>query len=208
MRSYDQYCALARGLDVIGDRWTLLIVRELLIQQPCRYTELRYGLPGIATNLLVERLRELEEHGVVSREDAPPPIATTLYRLTPRGVALRPVLEALGQWGEPLLASTPDDANFRTHWLAFPFEGLLKDHAPERDPVAIEIHTGDQPIVLRTVDGRVRVRPGTVEAPDARITGAPPVVLKLLTGALDLAAARAEGLRFEGNAKVLRRVRP
>ena len=79
MRSYDEYCAVAKSLDVVGDRWTLLIVRELALQGPCRYTDLRNGLPGIATNLLADRLRELEHAGVVSREEAPPPIATTLF---------------------------------------------------------------------------------------------------------------------------------
>lgn len=208
MRSYDQYCALARALDVVGDRWTLLIMRELFIQQPCRYTDLRNGLPGIATNLLVERLRELEENGVIVREDAPPPIATTLYRLTARGEALRPVLEALGQWGRPLLRDTRGGVNFRSHWLAFPLESLLTDHAPDSEPVTIEIDTGDQPVVLRTVDGRVSVRPGTVPEPDLALTGAPPVVLQLLTGECDVASARRAGLRVEGDVKVLRRVRP
>src|SRR6185295_293446 len=87
MRSYKQYCALAKALDVVGDRWTLLIVRELLIRGRCRYTDLRNGLPGIATNLLADRLREMEQSGLVSREEAPPPIATTLFQLTPRGEA-------------------------------------------------------------------------------------------------------------------------
>jgi len=81
MRSYRQYCSLARTLDVLGDRWTLLIVRELAIR-PCRYTDLRDGLPGIATNLLADRLRELQAAGVVTAEAAPPPVATTLYTLT------------------------------------------------------------------------------------------------------------------------------
>ena len=84
MRSYRQYCAVAKALDVIGDRWNLLIVRELLLRGACRYTDLLHGLPGIATNLLADRLRELEQAGIVYREDAPPPIATTLFRLTPR----------------------------------------------------------------------------------------------------------------------------
>ena len=77
-----------RALDVVGDRWTLLIVRELALRGACRYTDLRNGLPGIATNLLADRLRELENAGVVAREEAPPPIATTLFRLTPRGEEL------------------------------------------------------------------------------------------------------------------------
>lgn len=90
-------CGIAKGLDVIGDRWTLLIVRELLIRGACRYTDLRNGLPGIAANLLAQRLRELEQAGIVFSEDAPPPIATKLFRLTERGVALEPVLEAIGE---------------------------------------------------------------------------------------------------------------
>src|SRR2546425_7044906 len=84
MRSYGQYCSLAKALDVIGDRWTLLIVRELLLRGACRYTDLRDGLPGIATNLLADRMRDLEEKGIVRRQAAPPPIATTLFQLTPR----------------------------------------------------------------------------------------------------------------------------
>ena len=76
MRSYGQYCSIARALDVVGDRWTLLIVRELLLQGPCRFTDLKNGLPGIATNLLSTRLKELEDAGLISREDAPPVLAS------------------------------------------------------------------------------------------------------------------------------------
>ena len=104
MRSYGQNCALAKALDVVGDRWTLLIVRELMIRDRCRYTDLRNGLPGIATNLLAERLNEMEQAGLVTREAAPPPIATTLFQLTNRGKELEPVIAELGRWGAPLLA--------------------------------------------------------------------------------------------------------
>src|SRR3989442_8508849 len=104
MRWYRQYCALAKALDVIGDRWTLLIVRELMLRGACRYTDLQAGLPGIATNLLADRLRDLEDQGVVRRESAPPPIATTLFVLTSRGEELRPVMEGLVRWGAPLMA--------------------------------------------------------------------------------------------------------
>src|ERR1035441_10219979 len=97
LRSYGQYCSVAKALDVIGDRWNLLIVRELLLREPCRYTDLLHGLPGIATNLLADRLRGLEQAGIVSREDAPPPVATTLYALTERGQELGPILRRLGQ---------------------------------------------------------------------------------------------------------------
>src|SRR5689334_14592704 len=109
MRSYGQYCAVAKALDVIGDRWTLLIVRELLLRGPSRYTDLRDGLPGIATNLLADRLRELEHAGLVAREDAPPPVATALFRLTKRGRELRPLLEELTRWGLPYMIDEPGD---------------------------------------------------------------------------------------------------
>src|SRR6266566_415342 len=99
MRTYGQYCSIARALDLVGDRWTLLIVRELLLQGPCRFTDLKNGLPGIATNLLSTRLTELEDAGLISRENAPPPIATVLYSLTDSGLALEPVLKSLGLWG-------------------------------------------------------------------------------------------------------------
>src|SRR6266511_2308195 len=162
MRTYRQYCALARALDVVGDRWTLLIVRELLVRQPCRYTDLAYGLPGIATNLLADRLRQLEENGLITREAAPPPIAATLFRLTARGEALRPVVQALGLWGRPLMEQPPGSSEFRSHWLVIPLERHLVDRTPSASPVSIEIRTGEQAMTIATVDGRVRVRPGPV----------------------------------------------
>jgi DNA-binding HxlR family transcriptional regulator len=205
VRSYDQYCAAARALDVVGDRWTLLIVRELLIRQPARYTDLQFGLPGIATNLLADRLRQLEEHGVITREAAPPPVATTVFRLTSRGEALAPVLGALGEWGAPLLQECSDDAVFRSHWLTLPLRGL-RDHAPERAPVTIEVRTADQPMLVRTVDGRVVVEPGTDPSADATITGPPSLVVDLFLGGIDLQAAQARGLVLEGDAAALARV--
>jgi DNA-binding HxlR family transcriptional regulator len=206
MRTYDQYCSVARALDVVGDRWTLLLVRELLIRGPCRYTDLQYGLPGIATNLLADRLRELEEAGIVTREAAPPPVATTLFHLTPRGEALKPVVEALGRWGSPLMAGPSGDAQFRSHWLAFPLELYLTDRDPEAPPATIEVHTGEQPMLIE-IGGTIHVRPGSVPDPDGTLTGTPSLILGLLTGVLDLETARARGLIFEGDQETLRRVR-
>jgi DNA-binding HxlR family transcriptional regulator len=209
VRTYDQYCAAAKALDVVGDRWTLLIVRELLIRDGCRYTDLQYGLPGIATNLLADRLRELEEQGIVRCEDAPPPIATTLYRLTERGRALKPVLLALGEWGSPLLAEARHAARepaFRSHWLALPLEHQLRDAEPDQPPVTVEVRTGEQPVLLRTDAGAVHVQPGTVPEPDATLEGPPGVVMAVLTRGLDLDAARRQGLRVTGDPGAVRRV--
>jgi hypothetical protein len=106
------------------------------------------------------------------------------------------------------MEQTSRDADFRSHWLALPLELQLKDHEPDRPPVTIEVQTGDRPVVIEAVGGTVRVRPGTVSGPDAKLTGTPPLVLGVLTGELDLARARADGLEFEGDPRALRRVRP
>ena len=208
MRSYHQYCGLAKALDVIGDRWTLLIVRELLIRDRCRYTDLRVGLPGIATNLLADRLRELEEAGVVSRDEAPPPIATTLYQLTARGRELEPVIHQIGRWGGPLVAERKKSDAFRGHWLALPIKMHLVDRMPHRPPITIQLRCGDEPIVVEVGNGEIHTRPGTVVEPDATISGPPQLVVGVLTGKLAPGAARTAGLKYEGNPDHLRRVVP
>jgi len=208
VRSYGQYCPLAKTLDVIGDRWSLLIVRELLIRGPSRYTDIRNGLPGIATNLLADRLRELDKAGVIRREAAPPPVATTLFHLTERGEELRPMLRAMAEWGLPLLGDAPEDDAFRSHWLASPVAVYLTDATPDRPPISIEVRSGNEPMVIETVRGAVRARPGRIERPDALIAGPPRVVIGLLVGRLDLPAARAQGLEYEGDAEILGRLQP
>ncbi|HEX3977979.1 MAG TPA: helix-turn-helix domain-containing protein [Solirubrobacteraceae bacterium] len=208
MRSYDEYCALAKSLDVIGDRWTLLIVRELELRGACRYTDLRNGLPGIATNLLADRLRELEHEGVVAREEAPPPIATTLFRLTPRGTELRPVLESLVRWGMPFMTEENAGDAVRSHWLAWAIELILTDRRPDAAPVTIELRAGDQPFVLETRDGKVvtRVGPAGDAGADATITGEPRPVMGLLLGILGVREAKAAGVSYVGDRAILDRI--
>lgn len=208
MRSYRQYCGLAKALDVIGDRWTLLIVRELLIRERCRYSDLRDGLPGIATNLLAERLRDLEQAGVLSREEAPPPVAATLYQLTSRGKELEAVIHQIGRWGGPLAAERRRGDAFRSHWMALPIRLHLADRTPDRPPIAIQLHCGEEPMVIEVEKGQVRPRLGVAADPDATLTGKPDVVVAVLTGRLALSAARAAGLKFEGRVEALRRVVP
>ena len=206
MRSYDEYCAIAKALDVVGDRWTLLIVRELALRGACRYTDVRKGLPGIASNLLAERLRELEHAGVIAREDAPPPIATTLFRLTPRGEQLRPVLEDLVRWGLPLMTEQDPGDAVRSHWLAWALELMLTDRQPDASPVTLELQTGDQPIVIETRDGAIRTRLGPAEHPDATLAGEPRPILGLLLGLLELPQAKASGINVQGDPTVLDRI--
>jgi DNA-binding HxlR family transcriptional regulator len=207
MKSYDEYCAIAKSLDVVGDRWTLLIVRELSLRGASRYTDLRNGLPGIATNLLAQRLRELEQAGVIEREDAPPPVATTLYRLSPRGEQLRPVLDALTHWGLPLMAEPDPGDAIRSHWLAGALELILTDGQPDASPITLELQTGDQPIAIEARNGAIHTRLGTSVKPDATVTGPPKPSMALVLGLLGLDDARANGVDYQGDPAVLDRLR-
>ena len=208
VRSYGQYCAIAKALDVIGDRWSLLIVRELLIRGGCRYTDLRAGLPGIATNLLTDRLRGLEQAGIIYREEAPPPVATTLFRLTARGQELDTVLQQMGQWGSPLLAQAPKGDAFRPHWLVLSARRALRDHGPGQPPVAIELRAGEEPVTIEAEAGAIRARVGAAEKPDAVLSGPPRIIGAVIKGEIDLKQARKAGMQYSGDIGVLARVQP
>ncbi len=206
MRSYGQYCSIARGLDVIGDRWTLLIVRELLLRDRCRFTDLRNGLPGVAANLLSTRLKELEQAGLVDRTDAPPPIATTLYSLTESGRALEPVLKAVAIWGMRFMfEERPDDA-FQAHWLAYAPAWLLTDSDPEAPAMTIQLFASGNAAVVEVGGGRIEARVGRAVNPDLELDGPPRVVLGLLTGMVDLDGARRLGVNVHGRTDVLGRL--
>src|SRR5258708_26250164 len=171
MRSYGQYGSIAKALAVIGDRWTMLIIRERLIRGPCRYTDLKNGLPGIATNLLSSRIRELESAGLIEREDAPPPIATTLFRLTEAGAQLQPALDAIGRWGVRYMAEPAEGDEFRGHWFAFPASFFLHDRDPGGPPVSIELRTASTPVVIEVSSGSAHTPPGPAHAPPLFLRG-------------------------------------
>lgn len=208
MRSYGQYCSVAKALDLVGERWTLLIVRELLARGPSRYTDLRSALPGIATNLLADRLRELESAGLIEREDAPPPVATTLFRLTGRGAALEPVITELGRWGVPLMREHKPDDEFRAQWLRLPARLFLADHEPGRPPSAVEVRADGETAVIRAADGAVTLHLGGDPKADATITAEPPLVLALFGGRVSLADAEARGLLVTGSREAVQRILP
>lgn len=205
MRSYGQYCALARTLDVIGERWTLLIIREL-VARDCRYSDLRDALPGIATNLLAERLRHLREHGVVEAYDAPPPVRATVYRLTDRGRDLAPALSALVAWGAPLLTEQAADA-FRTHWMALGLPVLFTDvDVSDLAPLEVLVRTGDEDATLTVSRDGVAMTVGADPAPDAVVVQGPPdQVFALLTGRAR--SARPDGVSVHGPREATRRLR-
>lgn len=196
-RSYRQFCALARSLDVVGDRWTLLIARELL-PGPMRYTELKTSLEGIATNLLSERLKTMEANGIVERRLER---TSVVYALTPWGVGLREPMEALGRWGAPLLVPGQGDDNFRPRWLTLALPALLRG-ATVTPPVELGIETDGFLMVLRIDEDGPRAfvpdrDPATV------LTAAPDVVVALAAGTISIEQAVDAG-EVRGDSNVLR----
>lgn len=207
MRSYGHYCSVAKALDVIGDRWTLLVVRELLLQGGCRYTDLLTGLPGISTNLLGDRLRQLEANGLVRREAAPPPVAATLYHLTDDGRELEPVIGALGHFGARYMADFSGDEEFRPHWFTFPVSQLLEDGDPSGSPVIIEVRSGEHPAFIELNNGEMCTTLTASRPSDLVLTGAAPLILGVLTGQLTVPDARRLGLEIDGSTAPLQRLR-
>jgi DNA-binding HxlR family transcriptional regulator len=201
MRSYGQYCGLAKGLDLIGDRWVLLVVRELL-NGPRRYSELIDGLPGIATNLLSERLRSMQDNGLVVKT------SDDRYALTARGEGLRDVVRAIGRWAYPLMGPIEPDEAFRSHWIVHPISALFPDVDPSRPEMVIEMRCGDEPMTIESRDGRVSVHEGAAAAPDLVLTGRPDAALGLIAHRLDAREAKERGVAITGDARLLRRLRP
>jgi DNA-binding HxlR family transcriptional regulator len=206
VRSYSQSCPIAKTLDIVGDRWNLLIVRELLIYGRCRYTDLRAGLPGIATNLLADRLRQLEQAGVIVREDPSPPVSTAVFALTERGAALEPVLRELALWGAPLMIDLAE-GEFRDHWLPLIAGTYLADHEPQRPAIEIQLNPQTEPAILATRGAAVEVRAGVSEQPVLTIAGPATAVAGVLTGQLTLDRAREAGLTCTGDLAALARIR-
>jgi DNA-binding HxlR family transcriptional regulator len=193
MRQYGQFCPIAKALDVVGDRWTLLIVRELAAR-PCRYTDLRDGLPGIATNLLADRLKSLEAAGVITAEAAPPPVATTLYRLTERGEALLPALAALGLWGVPLLADADEADEVRSRWLVQAARAMFVGiDVGDVEPLEVALDVDDEPITLAIENGQFRAELGAAPDPDVRIVCDGRTAAAILRSQVHLDAAAQEG---------------
>ncbi|MGW4563867.1 winged helix-turn-helix transcriptional regulator [Streptomyces sp. NPDC004561] len=163
-RSYDQYCSAARALDLVGDRWTLLIVRELL-GGPRRYTDLHADLPGVSTDVLASRLKDMERDGLATRRRLPPPGAAFVYELTYRGRALLPVLQALGAWGEAELGERrPTDA-VRAHWFALPLLRALEGEGL----VEVRLEEGEFHLRAGSQDGPVYGDGPAPAEPDARL---------------------------------------
>jgi DNA-binding HxlR family transcriptional regulator len=162
-KPYEQYCPIAHALDLVGDRWALLVVRELL-HGPKRYSDLAAHLRGIGTNVLAARLKDLEAAGLVARRTLPPPAASRVYELTDYGQALRPALRELALWGARSLGPPTDEHELFPGWLENALDVVLAPLAPSG---RFEFRVGDE--VASVVDGEARS--GGVEDPDVVIEG-------------------------------------
>ncbi len=187
-RGYDQYCPIAHALDLVGDRWALLVVRGLM-QGPKRYTDLAEHLPGIGTNILASRLRTLEAAGVVTKRRLPPPAASQVYELTEYGRALRTVMRELALWGARSLGPPTDDAELYPGWL----QGALGTMVAEAPPGRFEFRIADE--VASIADGVVR--PGSIDEPDVVVETDPEGMYYLLM------ERRTDGVSVDGDRALL-----
>jgi DNA-binding HxlR family transcriptional regulator len=165
VKRYEQYCPMAHALDLVGDRWALLVIRELM-HGPKRYTDLVDCLPGIGTNILAGRLRDLESHGVVTRRTLPPPAASKVYELTEYGRELKPAMRELALWGARSLGPPIDKDELFAGWLANAMDIVMASLAP---PGRFEFRAG--PEVAGLVDGEVV--DGPIDNADVIVEGDP-----------------------------------
>jgi DNA-binding HxlR family transcriptional regulator len=194
-KSYDQYCPIAEALDVVGERWTLLIARELMTG-PQRFTDLRGSLPGIPPNLLSSRLRELEDSGLVARRELPPPAARTVYELTEEGRGLEPTLRALARWGISRLP--PPDEGVSP---AAAVRAALVSYARPRAAVAPArtwaAHVGDEVFTLELADNRVSYWKGEPGRADLVVSADPADLIRMRRG--DKRPGKRPAVRYQPN---------
>lgn len=190
-RRYGQFCPLAKALDVVGERWTLLVVRELLVG-PKRYTDLRRGLPGLATDLLATRLRQLHQAGLVDRRDISPPTPATVYELTSRGRALEPVIGEFARWGLPLLRK-PDNDYLPDSALLLGLKAAFHPGAAAGIDETYDFDVDGVRVAVRVCDGSIEITPGSAgEHAAARVvTDRPGFMERARTG--ESSRARIEG---------------
>jgi DNA-binding HxlR family transcriptional regulator/putative sterol carrier protein len=205
-RSYNQLCGLAYALDKIGERWTMLMIREL-IPGPRRFTDLLNGLPGISTNLLTERLKQLEGKGIIWRHTLPPPAASTVYELTALGRSLEQAMLELGKWGSQFVPPSLETAAMlhlgsyaltpKTFFRPALAQGINETYA---------LHIDGEVQQIRIAEGEISIQQGEPPKADAVFTTEMPIYLGLLTGQINPDEAVAVGLvQVEGDRTALRR---
>ena len=197
-RSYEDGCAFAHGLDLVGERWALLVVRELVLG-PKRFTDLRAGLPGISPNVLTERLEELERVSIVQRRKLPPPASTWVYELSQWGMDLAPLIESLGRWAarSPVL---PMGNTIGPDALALSYRTMFDGAAAKGFEGVLELRLNDSVYSVRISQGRMQLESGPAEAPGAIVTADPNVLAGVTYGGVKIAdALRTGNFHIEGD---------
>lgn len=206
MRSYAQLCGIATALDVIGDRWAPLVVRDLLLG-PLRFGDLAEGLPGIGTNTLAARLKSLEASGVVHRRLLPLPGRGTVYELTTYGRELEPILLALGRWGTKSMGRLPSDVATRSRWLVAAMLAFHDESQRIARPTTWELRLTDGAFTVRAEGTSLTVIAGAPDDADLVITTEDEHLHRLLTRQLTPAEAVTSGaVTLDGEASALRRL--
>ena len=204
MRTYCDGCAAAHALDLVGERWALLVVRELLLG-PKRFTDLRAGLPNVSPNVLAQRLRELERAGVVRRRKLAPPAASRVYELTDWGLELEPVITQLGRWGARS-PSRPRDATLGVDSLILSFRTMFDPRAADGLSASYELHLDEDVFRVAVYDGRFEIARGEAERPDATIKTDSATLATLVYEGHPLAEALRSGdLKIEGDESAVER---
>ena len=197
-RTYGDRCGVARALDMVGERWALLVVRELLLG-PKRFTDLRAGLPHVGPDVLAQRLRDLEQSGIVRRGTLPPPAGSRIYELTERGRELEPVVLALGRFGS-VAPFPPGEAEIGVDAVVIALKSLFAADAADGRAAAYELRLGEQRFRVDVADGRLEIARGGAAAPDATIATDPGTLAAILWHGRKLDDARRAGeLVFEGD---------
>lgn len=168
MRSYGRYCPVAHALDVLGERWSLLVVHELM-DGPLRFTDLEDHLDGIGTNILSSRLKSLEQAGVIRKRRLPPPAASTVYELTDYGRAVEPVIRELAWWGVRTLGPPDESEQPPAGWLVHGLRVAVIQDVSELPDAVIEFRCADEVATVRVTGGRFSVEGVEAEAPDATV---------------------------------------
>jgi DNA-binding HxlR family transcriptional regulator/putative sterol carrier protein len=198
-RSYNQYCGVARAMDILGERWTLLIVRELL-PGPKRFKDLLEGLPGIGTNLLTARLKDLEGYGVVRRTTLPPPAASRVYELTELGRSLEPVVMGLARWGLEFLGASREEEDRQPAWAMVALRSVLKAEATAETRENYEFRVDDEVFHVRIEDGETEVRQGSAADPALVVRSDTQTLLAVAAKRAEPAEAVASGaIGMEGD---------
>ena len=192
MKRYDQYCPVCHALGLVGERWALLVVRELL-KGPKRYTDLLGGMPGIGTNVLAARLRELEEGGVVRKRKLPPPAASTVYELTEYGRELEEPLYALARWGARSMNPPTTDEEFYPEWGLNAFVALFDPVAARGQTGTYVVRVGEDVYSVQLDDGKVHIEIGASDQAELDFATERETFFGLASGELDPRAALAEG---------------